>query len=177
MSLREAIKQKHDEAENHRFVTLLLSGEMPDKIYADFLANQATCYEALEQKIHQYRMFEGFEELYRSHYIWRDFYELEYHAKIYPSTKEYVRYLEWVKPSYLWAHVYGRHFADLYGGQIIKKVAPGSCRMYDFKDRAELVKKVREKLSDDLGEEANRVFDFALRLFDEVSDAHDIRAS
>jgi len=177
MTLRDAIKQKHNKAENHRFVVLLLSGEMPDKIYADFLANQATCYEALEQKIYQHGMFDGIEDLYRSQHIWRDFYELERVSDIYPSTRDYVRYLDWVKPDYLWAHVYGRHFADLYGGQIIKKVAPGSCTMYDFKDRAELVKKVREKLSDELGEEANRVFDFALRLFDEVSDAHDIRAS
>ena len=175
MSLRDAIKEKHDKAEKHRFVTLLLSGDMPDKIYADFLANQAACYEALEQKVHQHRLFDGVEELYRSHLIWRDFYEFNYLAKTYPSTEEYIRYLDWVRPDQLWAHVYGRHFADLYRGQIIKRVAPGTCRMYDFKDRAALIAEVRPKMTADLGEEANRVFDFALRLFDEVSDAHHIR--
>lgn len=175
MTLRDAIKEKHDKAEQHPFVVLLLSGEMPDKIYADFLYNQAQCYEALEQKVHQHRMFDGIEEMYRSHLIWRDFYELGHVAQTKPSTEEYIRYLEWVKPDHLWAHIYGRHFADLYGGQIIKKVAPGSCTMYDFKDRAALIKEVRARLSDDLGEEANRVFDFAIRLFDEVSDANDIR--
>ena len=174
MSLRDAIKEKHDKAEQHRFVTLLLSGDMPDKIYADFLANQAACYEALEAKIYAHGMFDGIEELYRTPRIWRDFYELACSANMYPSTKEYVRYLEWVQPDQLWAHVYGRHFADLFGGQIIKKVAPGSCTMYDFEGRAELVKKDREKLSDDLADEANKVFDFALNLFDEVANAHNI---
>ena len=174
MTLRDAIKEKHDKAEQHPFVVLLLSGEMPDKIYADFLANQAACYEALEFKAHQYGLFDGIEELYRTPKIWNDFHEFGCVANVYPSTKEYARYVEWVQPEQLWAHVYGRHFADMYGGQIIKRVAPGSCTMYDFEDRAELIKKVREKLSDDLADEANRVFDFALNLFDELANAHNI---
>ena len=72
------------------------------------------------------------------------------------------------------AHIYVRHFGDMYGGQMLKKVVPGQGRMYDFENRAELIAKTRERLTDDLGEEANKVFDFVLGLFDEIADAHDI---
>jgi heme oxygenase len=75
------------------------------------------------------------------------------------------------------AHIYVRHFGDMYGGQMLKKVVPSQGRMYEFKDRAELINRVRSKLSDDLGDEANKAFDFVLELFDELANAYDIPAT
>lgn len=174
MSLRDAVKEKHDRAEKHPFVVRLLSGRISPKAYGAYLKNQAACYAALESVAAP--LLIDFPELNRAPLIEQDAEELaDEDVPIFGSTTAYAQYVSVLPDNLLWAHIYVRHFADMYGGQIIKKVAPGACRMYEFSDRAGLIAKVRERLSDDLGDEANKVFDFALALFDEVADAYDIR--
>jgi heme oxygenase len=177
MSLRDAIKDRHDKAEKHRFVVLLLSGQLPKEAYAEYLFNQAICYYALEQEADKHGLLDDISGIRRAALIEQDADELDRNSRIYQSTRDYVQYVGTLSPQLLWAHIYARHFADMYGGQMIKKVAPGSGRMYEFEDRAGLIAKVREKLSDDLADEANRVLDFAICLFDEVADAYDLRAT
>jgi hypothetical protein len=46
--------------------------------------------------------------------------------------------------------------------------------MYEFEDRNGLIAKVRERLSDELGEEANRAIEFNLQLFEEIANEHNI---
>jgi heme oxygenase len=174
MALKELIKESHDKAEAHPFVTLLLSGKMPGDIYAEYLANQSVCYAAVESIAGVYGLLHGLDGLTRARLIAQDAAELGGSKIIHPSTREYVEYVLSVPADRVLAHIYVRHFADMYGGQLIKRVAPGSCLMYEFDDRAGLIAKVRERLTDDLAEEANRVFDFALRLFDEIADVHDL---
>jgi heme oxygenase len=177
MSLREAIKDNHDKAENHRFVWRLLAKELPREAYAEYLFNQALCYYALEQKADEHGLLDDILSIKRAALIEQDAHELECRQFIHESTKEYIKYLESVPPEQLWAHIYVRHFADMYGGQLIKKVAPGQCRMYEFDDRAGLITEVRAKLSETHAEEANKVFESVLRLFDEVSDAYDLQSA
>jgi heme oxygenase len=174
MALRDAVKEKHDRAEKHPFVVRLLSGSLSPKAYGAYLKNQAACYAALESVAAH--LLIDFPDLNRAALIEQDAEELsDEDVPLYGSTKAYIQYVNVLPDDLLWAHIYVRHFADLYGGQLIKKVAPGACRMYEFKDRAALIAGVRARLSDDLGDEANKVFDFALALFDEVADAYDIR--
>jgi heme oxygenase len=174
MSLRDAIKDKHVKAEQHRFVRLLLSGNMPVLVYGEYIANQAECYRVLEAEAAAGGLLTGIEGIKRAALIAQDAAELGKAFNIHPSTRDYAEHLSLVPSEQLWAHIYGRHFADLYGGQLIKKVVPGAGRMYTFKDRSGLIDAVRLKLSDDLAQEANVVFDFALRLFDEIADAHSL---
>ena len=68
------------------------------------------------------------------------------------------------------AHIYVRHFGDMYGGQMIAKRNPGSGSMYVFEDVEELKTTVRAKLNDDMADEANRCFEFAMQLFEELGD-------
>lgn len=178
MTLREAVRDKHNEAEKHCFVVSLLSGEMRPEVYATYLVNQAACYRALETAAQDHMA--DLPGLRRAELIELDAKELlgdHYGPALSPSTQRYVSYVKEVPSNLLWAHIYGRHFADLYGGQLIKRVAPGACRMYHFNDRSALIAKVRERLTDDLAEEANKVFDFAIALFDEVADAHNLRVA
>jgi hypothetical protein len=63
---------------------------------------------------------------------------------------------------------------DMYGGQVIKKLIPGAGTMYDFTDRQIAIKKLREKLSVTMADEANIAFDYALELLDVISDEHNI---
>ena len=58
----------------------------------------------------------------------------------------------------------------MYGGQMIKKVVPGSGTMYEFDNKKELIEKVRAMLTLDLAEEANVAMQFAIDLFEELAD-------
>ena len=68
----------------------------------------------------------------------------------------------------LLAHLYVSHFGDAHGGQIIKRNVPGSGLMYEFENRAELIKSVRELLHDGMADEAMICFEYAERLFHEL---------
>lgn len=175
MTLREAIKDKHEKAEKHRFVEHLLGKTLDPSAYGAYLFNQLKCYKALERRAYLFGVLDGVEGVARAALIREDVEELDADDTVFASTQEYVKYVSEVPKNKLLAHIYIRHFADMYGGQLIKRVAPGSCRMYEFEDRTNLIAKIRERLSDELGDEANVAFEYVLRLFDEVSDAYDIR--
>jgi heme oxygenase len=174
MALKDHIKKNHDKAENHPFVKVLLSGEVSVPVYADYLLNQLVCYGHLEQRAKAYGLFDGIEGIERAELIQNDYIAFTYPGKIYPSSFEYVKYIDELPVALLWGHIYARHFGDLYGGQIIKKVVPGDGTMYQFENRQELIAKVREKLSDDLADEANKALQFSLRLFDELAQSHNL---
>lgn len=175
MALRDHIHEQHSKAERHPFVISLLSGQLPKEAYAEYLSNQALCYHALEAKADQHNLLSGnLQKIKRASLIDQDASELVQNAKIHDSTREYIEHLKDVPTEQLWAHIYARHFGDMYGGQMLKKVAPGTCRMYEFEDRVDLITQVREKLSDDLADEANRVLGYAIRLFDEIAKTYSL---
>ena len=90
---------------------------------------------------------------------------------ILPSTLEYVEYCNNVADgSVLIPHMYVRHFGDMYGGAMIAKRVPGLGMMYKFKEKDLLKEKVRAILTDDMADEANICFEFAIRLFGELVD-------
>ena len=62
------------------------------------------------------------------------------------------------------------HFGELHGGQMIKKRAPGSGKMYDFVEPRALIKETRTRLHDGMADEANRAFEFAMQLFKELEE-------
>ena len=68
------------------------------------------------------------------------------------------------------AHMYVRHFGDMYGGAMIAKRVPGSGKMYQFEDKEDLKVHLRGLLNDDMADEANRCFGYAIRLFEELGD-------
>jgi heme oxygenase len=53
---------------------------------------------------------------------------------------------------------------DLYGGQMIKKIVPGSHKALEFKEPRTTIEKIRLKLEEDMAYEANRAFDWAIRM-------------
>ena len=175
MALKDAIKENHDKAEQHPFVKVLLSGEIPVPVYADLLFNQLLCYSKLESLAKHFGLLEGVEPICRAEHIESDLIELGGSSKVYPSTNAYLEYLDTVSPNLLLAHIYIRHFGDLYGGQIIKKAVPGSGKLYQFDDREGLIAKIRERLTGVLGDEANRAIEFSLQLFEEIANEHGIQ--
>jgi heme oxygenase len=83
-------------------------------------------------------------------------------------VRKYERHVITLDREGILAHIYVRHFGDMYGGQMIRKRNPGSGSMYDFDNVEELKTKIRSMLNDDMADEANRCFEFAMELFEEL---------
>jgi heme oxygenase len=91
-------------------------------------------------------VLEGIEHIARASNILKDMVELENEYNILrhiellcPVVAQYVEYvMELEDNDDILAHIYVRHFGDMYGGQMIKKRQPGSGTMYDFENVEEL---------------------------------------
>lgn len=172
MNLKSLTNKKHKLAEDHRFTKLLLSGNIPNQVYATFLANQLQIYEILEDCAKH--LISDIVDINRADKIRQDWQELKCPTSIYDCTRTYCIYIQTLHNERLLAHVYVKHMGDMYGGQIIKKLVPGSGTMYDFIDRQAAIQKLRERLSIDMNHEANVAFDCALQLFDAIADEYNI---
>lgn len=175
--LKELTWAHHQAAERRKFAKELLSGKIDPKIYHKFLCCQYLNYQVLEKHadIPLYLT-----PIKRAPHIWADIRELEQEfgleppAEYPPSVEEYEAHIKQLYQAQdnhgLIAHMYVRHFGELHGGQMIKKRTPGSGRMYEFDMEKEiLIEEFRKLLSDDMAEEAKKCFDFASKLFDELS--------
>jgi len=64
---------------------------------------------------------------------------------------------------------------DLYGGKILARQVPGSARAYQFQDRPALIREFNQLLTPDLGDEANRAFDWFIEIFSELGHQPEFR--
>jgi len=173
-NLRELTKDAHTNAERQEFVKILFSGKINPKLYATFLKNQHPCYEILEVCAMPHQLLHGLPDIRRAPAILSDFQELwteeDGDPQIMPSTERYIKYILSIKddPKRLMAHIYVRHMGDLAGGQMIAKKVPGAGRMYQFEDPDALKVAIRERISDDMADEAKVCFEFATDMFKDM---------
>jgi heme oxygenase len=177
MSLRELTKDAHTNAERQEFVKILFSGKINPKLYATFLKNQHPCYELLEVCAMPLQILHGLPDVCRAPAILADFMELWDDEKdgdptILPTVDKYLKHILSIKddPKKLMAHIYVRHMGDLAGGQMIAAKVPGSGRMYKFENPEVLKMAIRERISDDMADEAKVCFEFATQMFKEMLD-------
>ena len=176
MSLRDLTHDAHKNAETQPFVKVLFSGKINPKLYATFLKNQHPCYEILEVCAMPHQLLHGLPDIRRAPAILSDFQELWTEADgdpvMLPATDNYIKYILSIKdqPERLMAHIYVRHMGDLAGGQMIAKRVPGSGRMYQFEDADALKIAIRERINDDMAEEAKVCFQFAADMFKDMMD-------
>lgn len=168
-SLKELTADVHRQAERTEFARKLIKG-LPPAEYYTYLYNQYFIYMALETRAQ--KLLPEIKEIFRTDKIYNDLRELELKYKIIPTentlcsvVREYEKHLQTLDTKQILAHIYVRHFGDMYGGQIIKKNNPGSSTMYEFDNLEELKIKIRAMLSDDIAEEARKCFEFAIKLF------------
>jgi len=176
MSLRDLTHEKHKQAEQHIFVTQLFAKQLPVEVYADFLFNKMLRYAALEHKAKLMGVFDTLPDIARTAHMVKDLTTLSYPVyKKRESTTAYIHHIDSLtNPQDVLAHVYTLHMGDMYGGQMMKELVPTPGHMFDFPNRAELIKALREVLTDDMADEANRAFDFAIQLFQELKVAYDL---
>jgi heme oxygenase len=116
----------------------------------------------------------GLPDIRRAPAILADYLELhdpkQEEPKILPATENYIKYILSIKdaPQRLMAHLYVRHMGDLAGGQMIAKRVPGSGKYYQFENPDALKAAIRERLSDDMADEAKVCFKYAEEMFKEM---------
>lgn len=177
-TLKSLTHDNHVLAEQQAFTKLLLSGNISENIYTDFLFNQHAIYKTLEAVANARGLLSGLNGIERSQKIQQDFENLpKCKTSIYPSTQKYIQYITTrnLTDGQILAHLYVRHMGDLYGGQMIKRVVPGTTTMYEFENRSELITALREKLDTSMAAEANECFAFAIELFTELADEYNIQ--
>lgn len=173
-NLKELTKEVHREAENTLFAQKLANGNISVIEYYIYLLNQSEIYQNLERRVDTF----GMDDIRRTGSIIADINELRSSYNLTdPSlqdwnrdwlcevVEEYTEHLTTLDQLGLCAHLYVRHFGDMYGGQIIKKHVPGSGSMYDFRNARVLKEKVRDRLDDTMSDEAVKCFRFAIKLF------------
>jgi heme oxygenase len=177
-TLKQLTSSNHELAEANPFTKLLLSGNISEHIYADFLYNQQSIYYSLEAAARSRGLLTDLPGLERSVHIGNDYDSLpNCKTVLYPSTYNYIKYISSneLTNSQILAHLYVRHMGDLYGGQLIKKLVPGNTTMYEFSNRKELIEALRGKLDVDMAAEANKCFSFAIELLTELVNEHNIQ--
>lgn len=178
MSLKDLTHAAHKAAETQPFVKVLFSGRIDPLLYAQYLKNQHPIYEVLEVCAMAHGLLNGMPDIRRAPAILDDFVELWGEQEIpplRPVVERYMKYIFSIKedPKKLMAHLYVRHMGDLAGGQMIAKRVPGLGKYYQFKDPEALKATIREKLSDDMADEAIVCFKFAEELFQEMQELVD----
>lgn len=178
-NLKALTKEHHDNAERTEFADMLLGGNIPPRLYQQYLHAQLANYSALESVV---EVPMELEPIFRSTQIEEDLVELEatYDLdEIEEPLRSVVQYEKHVNTlaeknntDGLLAHLYVRHFGDAHGGQIIKRNIPGSGQMYEFEDRKALIAGVRELLHDGMEVEAKNCFEFAESLFQELMELY-----
>ena len=170
-NLKALTKEHHDNAERTEFADMLLSGNIPPRLYQQYLAAQLANYASLESAV---SVPIELESIFRSTQIEDDLIEIENMYDFEPveeplkSVVEYQKHIDVLcedeNNTGLLAHLYVRHFGDAHGGQIIKKHIPGNGAMYEFDDRKGLITGVRELLHDDMANEAKICFEFEIEV-------------
>ena len=172
--LKELTWENHKKAERMTHARKLLKGMEPEE-YHRFVYNQCVQYGALEDQARDRGLLKGIEGICRVPGMVEDLMELEDEhgfdrgtTELCPVVHEYTDHVETLDDDGLLAHIYVRHFGELHGGQMIKKRAPGSGKMYDFDNPKQIIEDVRAKLHDGMAPEANRCFEYAMQLFKEL---------
>ena len=167
MSLKEITKDKHTEAEHTPFMAATIRGKIPKEIWADYSYNKMLWYGAIETKARAEGLLDDLKGIDRAHALYLDAKEMlgGDFPKFRQEAIDYHRYILDLPEGLVAAHLYVWHMGDLFGGQMIKKILDYvPHRNLEFKDVEALKIAIRTKLTDDLGDEANKAFDWAIKI-------------
>lgn len=171
MSLKELTAVKHKQAEQTPFMNALLRKSMPTEVWTEFLYNKMLWYGAIESKARAEGVLDDLPGIDRAYKIYQDYRALANGATFTPkaSAVAYRDYILNLPEGKILAHVYTWHMGDLFGGQRIKQLMPGPNVSLEFNDVTALQNAIRSKLNDDLADEANVAFDWAIKILNEFS--------
>ncbi|MCL1126004.1 biliverdin-producing heme oxygenase [Shewanella surugensis] len=179
MSLQSLTKLNHRTAEHKAFAVSLIKGKVPTPLYYKYLYNQEYMYRSLENNLKSLNFPATLWDVFRAPKIQQDMDELikinnlpHNIAVLYPVSHHYIAHINKLQETkqyeHLLAHLYVRHFGDMYGGAFIAKKAPGSGEMYKFTNKENLQTALRGLFNDNMAPEANICFRYAIELFEQL---------
>jgi heme oxygenase len=174
MSLKELTKEKHDIAEKTNFMQAIFKNKLPFNIWCDYIYQRQLIYNGIEGVAGACGLLTDLPDICRTHYLYRDYNNNTnkdtFHKFRQPAI-DYHNYILKLFPDKdrIMAHLYVWHMGDLYGGQMIKKIIPGSHLSLTFKDPELLKNNLRAKLKDTMADEANIAFDWAIKLLNDYN--------
>lgn len=169
MSLKELTKEIHAEAERTPFMKSVFTGRMPADVWADYTYQKSIIYSSIETVARDAGFTVDCLDVERSLKLYQDAKEMtggEF-PRLRPEAVEYSRYLLDLagQGDKILGHLYTWHMGDLHGGQMIKKAMPQfPHRNLDFDDVEGTKVKIRALLSGDIGDEAIKAFEWAIKL-------------
>lgn len=169
MSLKELTAQKHTEAESTKFMQAVFARNLPIDLWIDWTYQRSHFYGFIEGAAGINGLLDDLPGINRSFLLYQDFREMNRDNTQYKFRKPVVDYREYLMsiandPNKIMAHVYTWHMGDMFGGQAIKKIVPGSHKSLEFKDAKMLIERIRTKLDDSMADEANLAFDWAIAI-------------
>jgi len=162
-SLKEATAENHHRAENTELVRLIFQKTITPDQYSNLLINQLIYYSAIEQ-----HGLVG-SELSRIVPIVNDIRELNCSIlTVSLLSYEYADYIATLTKQQCWAHIYVHYLGDMMGGQMLKRCVPGSGTRFVFDNQAESISDIRMNVSIADSSEANRAFDWTIRIYNDL---------
>ena len=173
-SLKDLTAAKHKIAESQPFIESIFQGKVDKEKYIDYLYQLRILYHTMEYFADKINLLDGIEDIKRSKQIELDWVELARNdpmPRLTTSTINYCTYLnELTDKDKIMAHVYVRHMGDLFGGQMLAKLLPGSNNMFKFDNIPTLVKGIREKIDVSMADEANVAFEHNINMIKDYND-------
>jgi heme oxygenase len=172
MSLKELTKDKHTLAETTLFMKSVFAGKMPMTVWIDYTYQKQLWYKEIEHAAQKSGLLVNLSGIERADLITEDYQEMIRDTFIYNTykevTKDYVIYLKSLTdPKKILAHLYTWHMGDMFGGQMIKKIIDAPHTHLEFSNAHDLIAVMRPMLTDDLADEANIAFDWAIKILSE----------
>ena len=173
MSLKEATKELHKQAESTPFMKAVFNRSLPRELWIDWTYQKIFFYNIIETSAIKLGILnDDLRGLPRTPLLARDFNEMNQGVKAYdinPAVLEYYRYLNTITTdrAKILAHLYTWHLGDMYGGQMIKRIVPGPHNSLEFTDGERLMSTLRSLLDDSLADEANVAFEWAIKMMRE----------
>jgi heme oxygenase len=171
MSLKELTADKHQQAENTQFMKAVFAKTLPFDLWVDFTYQKQLWYQEIEHASQRAGLLETLPGIERANLIMDDYQNMDKPIGSFNTyrelTKEYASYIRSLDdPKRIMAHLYTWHMGDLFGGQMIKKIIDAPHTHLDFENPNDLKMAMRGLLSDDMGEEANIAFNWAIRIME-----------
>jgi heme oxygenase len=172
MSLKDLTAEKHALAESTKFMKAVFAKTLPIDLWRDYTYQKAIWYRAIEESARQAGLLDNLPDIERANLIMEDYTEMmkdQYHFHTPKEiSKDYAIYIRKLSdPNRIMAHLYTWHMGDMFGGQMIKKIVEAPHRHLEFNNARELMTTVRSMLTDDMADEANVAFDWAIRILGE----------
>ena len=146
---------------------------LPFNLWVDWTYQKSFFYHTIEGCAGANRLLSDLPDIRRAFYLYLDFEEMRdkntARPEFLPSAVDYHNYLLDISKdaNRIMAHLYVWHMGDMFGGQMIKKIVPGSHRNLEFRDAPTLMTNIRAKLDDSMADEANIAFDWAIKMMRE----------